>query len=110
MSNAQMTLKEFHDSHLKLGKNDVILDVRNRDEYADVHIKGSLNLPLPELGQHAQELKKYDHVYIHCKRGGRAKTAYDLLSGAGLSNLVCIHDAGMDMWVESGFPVERGVL
>ncbi len=108
MSNTHMTLKELHDSHLKLGKNDVILDVRNRDEYADAHIKGSLNLPLPEVVQHATELKKYEHVYIHCKRGGRAKTAFDQLSGAGLTNLVCISDAGMDAWIDSGYPVERG--
>jgi rhodanese-related sulfurtransferase len=108
MSNSHMTLRELHDRHLTLGKNDVVLDVRNRDEYAEVHIKGSLNFPLPELEQHVQELKKYDHVYIHCKRGGRAKTAFELLSKSGLTNLVCIHDAGMDMWVESGFPCERG--
>lgn len=110
MSNNHMSLKELHDTHLKLGANDVILDVRNRDEYADVHIKGSLNIPLPELAQHADELKKYEHVYIHCKRGGRAKTAFDQLNQAGLTNLVCISDAGMDAWVESGFPVERGIL
>jgi rhodanese-related sulfurtransferase len=110
MSNSHMTLTDFHDSHLKLGKNDVILDVRNRDEYQDVHIKGSLNLPLPELGQHLEDLRKYDHVYIHCKRGGRARTAFEMLNSAGLTNLVCIHDAGMDAWVENGFPIERGVL
>lgn len=108
MSNKLMSLKEFHDMHLKLGANDVILDVRNPDEYKDAHIKGALNIPLPEIGQRSGELKKYDNVYIHCKRGGRAQTAYQLLMGAGLSNIVCIHDAGMDMWVAEGFPFEKG--
>ncbi|WP_408098693.1 rhodanese-like domain-containing protein [Peredibacter sp. HCB2-198] len=108
MSNTLMTLKEFHDSHLKLGKNDVILDVRNPGEYHEAHIANAINIPVTEVGQHVDELKKYDHVYIHCKRGGRAKTAFDILSGAGLNNLVCVHDAGMDMWIESGYKVERG--
>lgn len=108
MSNTLMGLREFHDLHLKLGKNDVILDVRNPDEYKEAHIKGALNYPVTEVAQHASELKKYDHVYIHCKRGGRAKTAFEALKNAGLENLVCVHDAGMDAWVESGFPVERG--
>lgn len=107
MSNIQMTLKEFHDRHMKLGPNDVILDVRNPDEFKEAHIKGALNIPLPELGQHADKLKKYDHVYIHCKRGGRAQSASQVLSGAGLTNLICIADAGMDMWVSEGFPFER---
>ena len=108
MSNKLMTLKEFHDSHLKLGKNDVILDVRNPGEFQEAHIANAINIPVTEVGQHADELKKYDQVYIHCKRGGRAKTAFDILSGSGLNNLVCVHDAGMDMWIESGYKVERG--
>lgn len=108
MSNKLMSLQEFHSEHLKLGKNDVILDVRNPDEYKEAHVKGALNYPVMEVAAHAQELKKYDHVYIHCKRGGRAKTAFETLKNAGLDNLVCIHDAGMDAWIESGFPVVRG--
>lgn len=108
MSNIGMTLKEFHDRHLKLGANDIILDVRNPDEYKEAHIKGSLNIPLPEIAQRASELKKYDNVYIHCKRGGRAQTAFQFLAGAGFDNLICIHDAGMDQWIAEGFQIERG--
>ena len=107
MSNKTMALRDFHDIHLKLGSNDVILDVRNPDEYQEAHIKGALNFPLPEISEHVAELKKYDHVYIHCKRGGRAKTAFETLQNAGLNNLVCIADAGMDAWIESGFPHEK---
>jgi rhodanese-related sulfurtransferase len=102
-----MGLREFHDTHLKLGKNDVILDVRNPDEFQAGHIKGALNFPLPEVTRHAEELKKYDHVYIHCKRGGRAKTAFESLKDEGLTNLICIYDAGMDLWIESGYPVDK---
>lgn len=107
MSNMQLTLQEFHDRHLKLGGNEVILDVRNPDEYKEAHIKGAINIPLPEVAQRANELTKYDRVYIHCKRGGRAQTAFQLLAGAGLNNLICIGDAGMDMWIQEGFPFER---
>ncbi len=107
MSNTTLGLKEFHDSHLKLGKNSAIVDVRNADEYLAGHIKGALNFPLPEVTQHFETLKKYDQVYIHCKRGGRAKTAFEALKIAGLNNLICIHDAGMDLWIESGYPVEK---
>lgn len=108
MSNIKITLKEFHDRHMKLGKNDVILDVRNPDEYQEAHIKGALNIPLPELGQNADKLKKYDHIYIHCKRGGRAQSATQVLSDAGFNNVICVSDAGMEMWVAEGFPFERG--
>lgn len=107
MSNILMTLKEFHDKHVNLGNNDLILDVRNPDEYREAHIKGAMNIPLPEVSQRAQELMKFDTIYIHCKRGGRAQTAFQLLSAAGLTNLTCIADAGMDAWVAEGYPTER---
>jgi rhodanese-related sulfurtransferase len=107
MSNIMMTLKEFHDRHLKLDKKDVVLDVRNPDEFRDGHIKGAINFPLPEITSHIEELKKYNRIYIHCKRGGRAQTAFQLLAGAGLTNLVCINDAGMDLWISEGYPVEK---
>src|SRR5437899_1907550 len=105
MSNNMMGLIEFHKVHDKLGAKEIILDVRNPDEYAQGHIPGSKNIPLPQIGNHVKELQEYSKVYIHCKRGGRAKTAYEALSNAGLKNLVCIHDAGMDLWMEKGFPV-----
>jgi rhodanese-related sulfurtransferase len=54
-----------------------------------------------------EELKKFKTVYIHCKRGGRAKTAFETLQSLGLENLVCIEDAGMDAWRERGYPIKN---
>jgi rhodanese-related sulfurtransferase len=108
MSNTLITLKEFHERHPKLGPGDVVIDVRNPEEYADARIKGSVNIPLPQIAQRAAELQKYERVYLHCKKGGRAQTALQVLSGAGLNNLICIHDAGMDQWLAEGYEVERG--
>lgn len=107
MSNTQLSLKDFHAKHLKLGSNDLILDVRNPDEFMEGHIKGAMNIPLPDVTKHVDKLKKYDQVYIHCKRGGRAQNAFAALAAAGLNNLVCIGDAGMEMWTAEGYPVER---
>ena len=107
MPNREMGLKDLYETLPKLGKNDVILDVRGQDEYQSGHIPGALNIPVTEVANHAQELSKYETVYIHCKRGGRAKTAFAALSQAGLNNLVCVGDAGMDAWIENGYPVER---
>lgn len=107
MANSMETVKDLHSKYLKLGKNDLILDVRNPDEFKEARIQGAENIPLPEVMNHVEKLKQYDHVYIHCKRGGRAKTAFDALKNAGLENLVCIHDGGMDMWIENGYPVQK---
>lgn len=107
MSGLHMSLDDLYAKHGKLEKNEVVLDVRNPDEFAEAHISGALNIPLPELEARAQELKNYGMVYIHCKRGGRAKSALEVLQRAGLQNLTCISDAGMDAWIERGYPVLR---
>jgi rhodanese-related sulfurtransferase len=107
MSDNKMTLNDFHDKHQKLGKDEVILDVRRAEEFAEGHIAGAINISHEQVLDHVEELKKYKLIYIHCKRGGRANTAYEALKGAGLNNMVCIYDAGMDAWMERGYPVTR---
>lgn len=106
MSNKLMTLDEFFNLHKSLEKDEVILDVRRPDEFQAGHIEAARNIPVDQVAAFADELRKYKTVYIHCKRGGRAKAAFEALSNAGLSNLVCVHDAGMDQWIESGYPVK----
>lgn len=107
MSDTMMTLLDFEKIHASLSPGEVILDVRNPDEFSAARIHRTINIPVTELGNRSEELKKYSKIYIHCKRGGRAKTAYEILKGQGFTNLVCVHDAGMDLWIEKGFPVLR---
>ena len=107
MSDTFLTLTDFYKLHKAIGANEVILDVRRPEEFSEGHIPKALNIPLDQLATKTDELKKFSKIYIHCKRGGRAKTAYETLSSLGLNNLVCVHDAGMDMWIESGYPVEK---
>ncbi len=105
MSNKLLGLHEFFNLHKSLKKDEVILDVRRPEEFEAGHIENARNIPVDQVAGFVDDLRKYSAIYIHCKRGGRAKTAYEILSNAGLSNLVCIHDAGMDQWMESGYPV-----
>lgn len=107
MPNAQITMKDLYEKLPNLSKNDVILDVRSPEEYKEAHIPKSLNIPVTVMAERAQELKHYEHVYIHCMFGSRAKIAFQILKEAGLNNLVCIHDAGMDAWIKSGYPVAK---
>lgn len=107
MANTTTSLSELNRLHAQLPKGEMVLDVRNPDEYAAGHIPGAMNVPLPSLPNRLGELQGLSRIYIHCKRGGRAKTARDLMANAGFENLVCVEDAGMDAWVESGYPVEK---
>lgn len=103
-------MKTMHDLHAqlpKLGPNDLILDVRSPEEFAEGHIAGAKNTPHDEVAKHASDLSQYDRVIIHCMRGGRATMAHQALSQAGLKNLVCIGSSGMGDWLAAGYPVKK---
>ena len=55
----------------------------------------------------ASDLSSYDNVYVHCKMGGRAKVASEALINAGLDNIVCVGNGGMERWKEMGWPMQK---
>ena len=90
-----ISMHDLHNLLDKLGRNELILDVREPDEYKEGHIPGSKNIPHEEVGKHAEELKKYERIYIHCLAGKRSQIAFESLKKHGLNNLVCISNSGM---------------
>lgn len=102
-----ISIDELHGLFDQLGEKDLILDVRSPEEFSEGHIKGGRNQPHEEVGSISGELKDCDKVYVHCKMGGRAKIAAQTLIDAGLTNIVCVGDGGMQRWTELGWPVEK---
>ena len=99
-------IDELH--NLLDGMNDkhLILDVRSPEEFNEGHIKGAQNTPHDQVGTIVDELKEFETVYVHCKMGGRAKMASQTLSDAGLENIVCVGDGGMQRWRDMGWDIE----
>ncbi len=102
-----ISIDDLHGKMDGLGEKDLILDVRSPGEFGSGHIKGARNQDHESVTDIVDELKKHDTVYIHCKMGGRAKMASEMLEGAGLTNIVCVGNGGMERWGEMGWPVER---
>mgnify|MGYP002036746830 FL=1 len=101
-----ISIDELHNKMDGLGKNDLILDVRSPGEFNSGHIKGARNQDHESVTEIAGELKEYDTVYVHCKMGGRAKMASEALENAGLTNVICVGNGGMERWGQMGWPVE----
>jgi len=101
-----ISIDELHNRLDSLNDKQLILDVRSPEEFREGHIKGAKNTPHEEVGAIAEDLKKYETVYVHCKMGGRAKVASEALSSSGLNNIVCVGDGGMHRWNEMGWPLE----
>ena len=93
---------------LQSGRDIRLIDVRSPAEYASVHIPGSYNVPLDQLGEHRTELQALDApIVLVCRSGNRARQAEALLKKVDASGLHIL-DGGVVAWERAGLPVNRG--
>ena len=72
-------------------KNAVLLDVRTKEEYAERHIDGSINLPLQVIESIPSLIDdKYTTLYVYCRSGARSAQAVTILKRLGYSNAIDI--------------------
>ena len=64
-----------------------IIDVRTRDEFREGHFKGSINIPLDQLEQKANSLKKDEVLVMCCRSGMRSGSATAKLKSIGFTNV-----------------------
>lgn len=76
------TLQSWFTEHLDL----VVIDVRSAAEFESMHIRGSYNVPLPLLSEHADELaaRLGSRVVLVCQSGVRAEQARQRLGRSGI--------------------------
>jgi rhodanese-related sulfurtransferase len=92
---------------------DVLIDVREPDEYAAGHIGGAVNLPRGLLefklsGNPALERRDLA-VVLYCKTSGRAALSAVSMQAMGYLNVTSIA-GGYDAWVAGGHPVVKPAL
>lgn len=80
----------------------LVIDVRTPVEYAREKIVGVVNMPLDDIDSYVDELREYQHVYVHCASGNRSTQACAKLNSLGLDNLVNV-EGGITAWKEAGF-------
>ena len=84
-----------------------ILDVRQPEEWNEVHVPDSTLIPLGELAARAAELPKDQEIVIVCRSGNRSAQARDLLLGAGFTQVTSMA-GGLNQWKAAGYPTVSG--
>ena len=74
-----------------------LLDVRNPHEWDICMHPKAVGIPLPELADRFDEVPKDREIITICHKGGRSKTAQQLLADAGYENVINMK-GGMDLW------------
>ncbi|HQV57502.1 MAG TPA: rhodanese-like domain-containing protein [Ilumatobacteraceae bacterium] len=83
-----------------------LIDVRQPDEYADVHVPGATLVPLGDVAERIDELAAKAPLVLICRSGARSAKACEVLSAAGIdaTNVV----GGTLAWVALGYPTQAG--
>lgn len=84
-------LKQLIDSGA-IGKDYVLLDVRNPNEYDIAQIPGSVLIPLPDIENgdgvaKVKDLLNGHKLIAHCKMGGRSAKALGILKNSGIEGI-----------------------
>jgi rhodanese-related sulfurtransferase len=85
-----------------------ILDVRTPLEYRSGHIKGTISIPLAEIGGRIGSLASYRdrQVLVYCLSGNRSMSASRVLRKNGF-NRVSNLKSGITAWIGKGFTVVK---
>jgi len=77
--------------------NYIIIDVRTKEEYDELHIKNAINIPYDKINENS-EIDKNKIIFVYCKSGKRSKIAYETLVNLGyiVYDLQGIDDIALD--------------
>ncbi len=89
-------------------RGELLLDVREADDYKEFHIPNSMNLPYGRLALRLAELESYKNktVMVIDHTGQRAPRAFEILQKAGFSQVFLVQ-GGMVAWKAAGLPIEK---
>jgi adenylyltransferase/sulfurtransferase len=74
-----------------------LIDVREPFEFEIARINGATLIPLGEIAEHADELKREQPIVVHCHSGRRSAQAVRLLLQRGFTKVYNL-EGGIDAW------------
>jgi rhodanese-related sulfurtransferase len=84
-----------------------LLDVRERGEWDEGHIPGSVHLPYHDVDGIPAGLDPGRPIAVICSSGQRSAVAASLLERHGAAQVIHVADGGVDAWRNHGWPIER---
>ncbi|NCU05296.1 MAG: CoA-disulfide reductase, partial [Chitinophagaceae bacterium] len=91
-------LRVFYWDQLKaIQPEDLLIDVRRKDEYEKGKIPGAINIPVDELRYRLDEIPRNKRIYIYCEAGLRGYLAQRILRQNGCTDVVNL-SGGYYLW------------
>ena len=84
-----------------------VLDVREVDEWNQLHVPGATLIPLGELASRVNEVPRDQKVVVMCRSGNRSQEGRDILKAAGFENVTSMA-GGINQWSAAGYETVTG--
>ena len=85
----------------------VLLDVREREEYAHGHVPGAINLPQADLASQLDQVPRDRPVFVICQSGSRSLRSAQFLAQMGFHAVASVSGA-TEAWCAAGNPLAMG--
>lgn len=78
-------------------RKQVVIDVREPHEFATGRVKGSVNIPLRQLGEKLHRFDQSAEIFLICHSGSRSSRAARVLAKAGFESAYSVK-GGTHAW------------
>ena len=76
------------DLKLNIEEGAFLVDVRTPGEFAEGHVKGSVNIPLDTVQSQLAKFKNKKNIIVFCRSGARSGQAKNILQQNGFTNVI----------------------
>lgn len=84
-----------------------LIDVREVDEYEEIHIPKSINIPMSEIQSRMDEIAEDKPVVFVCRTGNRSAMVGDMFSANGYDEVYNLLE-GIVGWMRRGHEAVEG--
>lgn len=103
---ATMSVTELHERLQAPGAKPLVVDVREQNEYDEIHIDGVRLAPLGSVEAELADVPKDREILLICRSGNRSGQAAERLAAKGYTNLTNV-EGGMLAWEANGYPAVK---
>lgn len=101
-----LTIPEYRDSYFNANADHMLIDVRTHTEYIQGHLPNTINIPMDEISERANEVPTDKPVIFVCASGNRSGTVTEAFANAGYTNVYNLK-GGTSGWMMLGLTIER---
>ncbi len=87
----------YWDEFDKIKADDLLLDVRTKEEFLSGNINNAINIPVDEIRSRLNEIPKDKNIFIYCEAGLRGYLAQRILKQNGFNNVLNL-SGGYKLW------------